>query len=86
MLLHGVRWITGRPVHPLAFHHPGAAPADPQRWRDAFGCPVHFGSAQCRIEIAVDDLALPIPTADPTVADLCGRIATQIAEQQGVAG
>jgi len=30
-----------------------------------------------------EDLSLPIPTADQTVADLCERIATQIAEQQG---
>ncbi|HEX6707674.1 MAG TPA: AraC family transcriptional regulator [Albitalea sp.] len=83
VLLHGIHWVTGRPVRPLAFHHPGRAPADPARWREAFGCPVHFDAPQCLIELAVADLSLPIPTADQTVADLCERIATQIAEQQG---
>jgi len=83
VLLHGIHWITGRPVRPIAFHHPGPEPADVQRWRDAFGCPVHFGAASCMIEMQPEDLSLPIPTADQTVADLCERIATQVAEQQG---
>lgn len=83
VLLNGIRWITGREVRPIAFQHPGQEPADAQRWRDAFGCPVTFNASQCAIEINTADLALPIPTADQTVADLCERIATQIAEQQG---
>jgi AraC-like DNA-binding protein len=83
VLLHGIRWVTGREVRPIAFHHPGAEPADVQRWRDAFGCNVQFNAPNCLIEINTADLALPIPTADQTVADLCERIATQIAEQQG---
>jgi AraC-like DNA-binding protein len=83
VLLHGIRWVTGRPVHPIAVHHPAPAPADAARWREAFGCPVHFGAPQCTIEMSAAHLAWPIPTADPTVAGLCERIATQIAEQQG---
>lgn len=83
VLLHGMRWLTGRVVRPIAVDHPGATPADPARWRDAFGCPVNFGAAACRIELAPADLRLAIPTADPTVADLCERIATQVARQQG---
>lgn len=83
VLLHGIHWVTGRPVRPLALRHPGPVPADPERWTEAFGCPVQFGAPTCEIEMSVADLALPIPTADPTVADLCERIATQLAEQQG---
>jgi len=83
VLLHGIRWLTGRTVRPLVLHHPGPAPVDPARWNEAFGCAVHFGAASCVLEFRAADLALPIPTADPTVADLCERIATQIAEQQG---
>jgi len=83
VLLHGMHWITGRQIKPIAFHHPGPEPADAQRWRDAFGCPVVFGASSCTIELQVSDLSLPIPTADQTVADLCERIATQVAEQQG---
>ena len=83
VLLHAMRWITGRAVQPLSFHRPGAAPEDPAPWRDAFGCLVFFGASDCMLELAMQDLALPIPTADQAVADLCERIATQIAEQQG---
>ena len=83
VLLHGIRWVTGREVRPIAFQHPGAEPADVQRWHDAFGCAVQFNAPSCMIEINTADLDLPIPTADQTVADLCERIATQIAEQQG---
>lgn len=83
VLLHGMRWVTGRPVKAIAVQHPGAEPADPRPWVEAFGCPVRFNAPHCVIEMAMADLALPIPTADQTVADLCERIATQIAEQQG---
>ncbi|HJV62538.1 MAG TPA: AraC family transcriptional regulator [Albitalea sp.] len=83
VLLHGMHWITGRQVRPIAFHHPGTVPTDPTPWQQAFGCPVFFGAPQCMIELASADLSLPIPTADQAVADLCERIATQIAEQQG---
>lgn len=83
VLLHGCRWVTGREIRPLAVQHPGAEPGDARRWREAFGCPVTFRAPQCRIEMSPADLALPIPTADPTVADLCERMAAQIAEQQG---
>jgi len=83
VLLRGIHWVTGRDVKPIALHHPGPAPIDPARWEQAFRCPVHFGATSCRIEMSLEDLALPIPTADPAVADLCERIATQIAEQHG---
>ncbi|MBX3618650.1 MAG: AraC family transcriptional regulator [Rhizobacter sp.] len=83
VLLHAARWITGRHVTPRAFHHPAPTPADPTPWLQAYGCPVHFDSPTCMIELTAADLALPIPTADPMVAELCDRIATQVAEQQG---
>lgn len=83
VLLHGIRWVTGREVRPIAFQHPGPEPVDAKRWSEAFGCPVQFNAPLCQVEINTADLALPIPTADQTVADLCERIATQIAEQQG---
>ena len=83
VLLHGMRWVTGRPIKALAVHRPGPEPADPEPWIRAFGCPVRFNAPECMIEMSAADLALPIPTADQAVADLCERIAVQIAEQQG---
>ncbi len=81
--IRGLHWVTGRDVKPLVFHHPGPTPANPERWREVFGCPVVFNAPACVLELSVKELSLPIPTADPTVSDLCERIATQIAEQQG---
>jgi AraC-like DNA-binding protein len=81
--VHGLHWVTGRTVKPLVFHHPGPEPANPERWREVFGCPVIFNAPSCMFELPVSELAMPIPTADPTVSDLCERIAAQIAEQQG---
>jgi AraC-like DNA-binding protein len=79
----GLLWVTGREVRPLAFHHPAPEPAHAERWREAFGCPVFFNAQACMLELPASVLSLPIPTADPTVSDLCEKIASQIAEQQG---
>lgn len=79
----GLHWITGREVKPLVFQHPGPEPQRPELWREAFGCPVIFNAAECVLELPVQELSQPIPTADPTVSDLCERIAAQIAEAQG---
>ncbi|MEW6703418.1 MAG: AraC family transcriptional regulator [Pseudomonadota bacterium] len=81
--LRGIHWVTGREVRPLVFHHPGAEPARPELWREAFGCPVVFNAPECMLELPAHELSQPIPTADPTVSDLCERIAAQIAEAQG---
>lgn len=79
----GMHWVTGREVRPLVFQHPGPEPARPELWREAFGCPVVFNAPECLLELPAHELSQPIPTADPTVSDLCERIAAQIAEQQG---
>ncbi len=80
--LRGLHWVTGRQDRPLAYHSPGPEPAQPERWREAFGCPVVFNAPDCLLELPAEVLAQPIPTADPTVSDLCARLAEQIAEQQ----
>ena len=81
--LRGLLWVTGREVRPLAFHHPGPEPVNAERWREVFGCPVYFNAPACMLELPAKVLAMPIPTADPTVSDLCEKIASQIAEAQG---
>lgn len=80
--LRGIHWTTGREWRPLALRHPGPEPERPELWRQAFGCPVVFNADDCAMELPVQMLAEPIPTADPTVSDLCERMATQITEQQ----
>lgn len=82
--LRGLWWITGREVRPLAFHHPGPQPANPERWRGVFGCPVHFNAPVCVLELPAAVLGMRVPTANPTVSDLCEKMARQLSKQQGV--
>jgi AraC-like DNA-binding protein len=82
VLLRGIRWVSGRPVRPLAVQLPALRPADPQRWRTAFDAPVQFGAPDCRLTIASEDLALPIPTADPRWPSCAAQIASQAAARQ----
>jgi AraC-like DNA-binding protein len=82
-MLKGMYWLTGEQVKPLRVYHPYNAPADPAPWEAAFGCPVHFGAPAFVIELPLSALDAPFPTADPTVGDMCERMAAQLAAEQG---
>ncbi|HSI50797.1 MAG TPA: AraC family transcriptional regulator ligand-binding domain-containing protein [Ideonella sp.] len=82
-LMHGFLWVCGQQVQPTAVDHPFPAPADPSPWLEAFGAPVHFGASEFALEFPPSILSLPVPTADPSIADLSERLATRLLEQQG---
>ena len=82
-ILQGIRWICGEPVRPRRVHHPFAPPHDDTPWRDAFDCPVQFGSADYVLEFPPEVLDHAMPTADPTIADLSEQLATRLIQQQG---
>jgi AraC-like DNA-binding protein len=69
------RWVSGRDLHPLevAFSHP--APRDLAPYRTAFRCPVSFDAPLCSLIYALDDLARPLSTSNPTLAALHDRYA-----------
>lgn len=79
----GLRWITGFDEWPVVFHHPGPQPEHPERWQEAFGCTVIFNAPACMLTLPMSVLTRPIPTADPMVSELSGRLAAQVADQQG---
>jgi AraC-like DNA-binding protein len=69
------RWISGREVHPLAIELPYPAPADPAPWRAAFRCPLAFDASRASLLFSRADLTAPLPTSNPTLAELHERFA-----------
>ncbi|WP_374594463.1 AraC family transcriptional regulator ligand-binding domain-containing protein [Aquabacterium sp.] len=81
VLLHAMHWVTGRPIVAAHIHMPPSTPSSPSRWREAFGCPVTFGTRRFVMEFNASDMTQTIPTADPIVADMCERLVAQVAER-----
>jgi AraC-like DNA-binding protein len=82
-LLQGLYWLSGLHLQPLRVLHPFAAPANPKIWEDVFECPVVWGASEFVLEFPASVLSLPVPTADPSIADLSERLAARLLEQQG---
>ena len=84
-LLNFCRWMIGRELTPLSVDFTHAAPADVQRYSDAFGCPVRFGRPHNSLLFARADLALPLPTANTMLAELHDRFAGEHIERMDTA-
>jgi AraC-like DNA-binding protein len=69
------RWISGRELHPLAVELPYPAPADPAPYQAAFRCPVRFDAPRSSMLFARADMATPLPTSNPVLAELHERFA-----------
>ena len=74
-LLNFCRWIAGLPLNPVQVEFTHAAAIDPLRYRDAFQCPVHFGAPRNSLIFSSADVLRPLPSANPTLADLHDRFA-----------
>jgi AraC-like DNA-binding protein len=69
------RWISGRNVHPRAIELPYPAPLDPAPYRAAFRCPISFDAPRCSLLFAGADMAAPLPTSNPQLAEMHERFA-----------
>jgi len=69
------RWISGRNVHPWAIELPYPAPLDPAPYRAAFRCPVSFDAPRCSLLFGGADMAAPLPTSNPQLAEMHERFA-----------
>jgi len=69
------RWISGRDIRPLAIELAYPIPADPKPYRDAFPCPIAFEASRNSVLFSLADLTMPLPTSNPTLADLHERFA-----------
>jgi AraC-like DNA-binding protein len=68
-------WISGRDVRPLAVDFVYHAPKDPTHHAAAFRCPVVFDAPSNSVLFARADMAAPLPTFNPTLAELHERFA-----------
>lgn len=70
------RYVTGRNLHPVRIRFRQRAPRRHIRFIEAFGTRrVDFGAPTDQITFRTGDLALPLRTADPALADILRRCA-----------
>ena len=74
------RWVSGRDLHPLEVALSYPAPRDLAPYQTAFRCPVTFDASLSSLIYAVDDLARPLSTSNPTLAALHERYAGEYLE------
>jgi AraC-like DNA-binding protein len=63
-------WLTRRDIQPLAMEFAYPAPANDRPYREAFACPVRFDAPANRMLVSATDLALPLPTHHPVLAEI----------------
>jgi AraC-like DNA-binding protein len=80
-LLNFCRWMIGRELTPRSVTFTHAPAVDVQRYAEAFGCPARFGASRNSLLFARADLALPLPTANPMLAELHDRFAGEHIER-----
>jgi len=68
-------WISGRDVHPQAIELVYPVPKDRARYAAVFGCPVSFEASRNSVLFAAADMTAPLPTFNPTLAELHERFA-----------
>jgi len=68
-------WISGRDIRPLAVDFVYPPPKDLRYHAAAFRCPVVFDASSNSIVFARADMAAPLPTFNPTLAELHERFA-----------
>jgi AraC-like DNA-binding protein len=75
------RWIAGRDVRPLTVELAFSAPADPAPYTAAFRCPVAFEAMRNSLLFAATDMATPLPTSNPVLAEMHERFAGDYLKQ-----
>jgi len=78
LVLRVIQWLIGRPLPPRLIHHPLPAPEYAARYAALFGAPVRFGQPFSAMDFAPQDLEVPLPTANPLVAEWCSRLAADL--------
>jgi AraC-like DNA-binding protein len=69
------RWVIGREVQPQAIEFAYPAPADLAAHRSAFRCRLTFDAPSNSLLFAAADMAAPLPTSNPVLAELHERFA-----------
>lgn len=82
-VLQGIWWLLGQVLRPQRVSCPFPAPVDPRPWEEAYGAPVRFGGSVYALDMPRHLLDLPVPTADPMIADLSEQLASRLLALQG---
>jgi AraC-like DNA-binding protein len=69
------RWVSGREVYPLAIELPYSSPVDVAPYSEAFRCRLSFDAPGNSLLFAAPDMAAPLPTSNPVLAELHERFA-----------
>lgn len=69
------QWMTGRPLKFQRLELSHDAPKDLRPYQRVFGCPICFGVRENSVIFAADDLAAPLPTANPILIDMLDALA-----------
>lgn len=77
------QWLTRQKVEPLAVEWVYPAPANPAPLRVAFGVPMRFDQPASRMLLARQDMLSPIPTYNPSLWDLHGRLVQERLDELG---
>ncbi|MCJ0972372.1 AraC family transcriptional regulator [Pseudomonas sp. PS1] len=71
------RWLTDRPLIPLEASFEGPTPEDVEPYQALFQCPLQFSAPRHSLLFRHADLTVPLPTANPELANLHDRFAGQ---------
>ena len=78
LTVHLMSWVLGQPVLPMRVRSCYPAPRDLAMHAETFRCPLEFNETECSLDFRREDLASPLPTANPLVADWCAQQANDI--------
>jgi AraC-like DNA-binding protein len=80
-LLTFLRWIAGQALTPVAVEFQHGVPADLKPYEEAFRCPLAFGASSYAIVFNRADLAAPLHTANPWLAQVHDRLVAERIDQ-----
>jgi AraC-like DNA-binding protein len=72
-----IRWIMQRDTRPLAVELTTTAGAEARPYQEAFECPLHFGAPSNALVFSRADVGLPLPTAQPRLANVHERVVSE---------
>ncbi|MEW6703431.1 MAG: AraC family transcriptional regulator [Pseudomonadota bacterium] len=82
LVLRVIQWLIGRPLLPRMIHHPLPAGSHAARYAELFGAPVRFGQPFSAMDFDPVELEVPLPTANPVVAEWCARLTADIEQSR----
>lgn len=82
-VIQAARLLTQRRIVPRAVRYAHQAPADVSAHEAFFGVAVEFGAAENALELAPEDLALPLARADAQLSAFLREAANKALEQHG---